>query len=73
MIQPRRGNYSFAMMYNLISYCVWHQPKAPEILQGRNGLTSFIAGQFYASRFKAGFPLANIFARSDFFLLSQPN
>ena len=22
---------------------------------------------------KAGFPLANIFARSDFFLLSQPN
>ena len=30
-----------------------------------------IAEKFAAC--KAGFPLANIFARSDFFLLSQPN
>ena len=39
MRQPRRGNYSFAMMYNLISYCVWHQLKAPEILLILNNFT----------------------------------
>ena len=45
--QPRRGNNSFAMMCTLISWL-----KAPEILKGRKEHTSFIAGQFYASRFK---------------------
>ena len=52
MGQPRKGNNSFAMMCTLIPYCVWHQLKAPEMLQGRKGHASSIARKFYAFRFK---------------------
>ena len=65
MGQPRRGNNSLAMMCTLISYCVWHQLKSPEILQGRKGHTSSIAGKFYASRFK-GRPGHSYGTKKDF-------